>query len=62
MIICSNTFVKRQPQLDPEIVKMREERRRKRLAKEIRELQAHAKKPKPIDEMSIDIVSAKNIK
>jgi hypothetical protein len=61
MFVSSNVFAKKQRQLDPEIAKMREIRKRKKLSKEILELQAHAKEPKPIDEMTVDIVSAKNI-
>ncbi len=56
-----SVFARKVKKIDPEIVKQREERKRKRIEKEIRQLQKHSKKPKPVDEMTIDIVSAKNI-
>uniref|UniRef100_A0A1I7XJ31 Large ribosomal subunit protein mL40 n=1 Tax=Heterorhabditis bacteriophora TaxID=37862 RepID=A0A1I7XJ31_HETBA len=48
--------------MDPEVAKQREIRRRRRLEKEIRQMQKHSKKPKPVDELTLDIKSAKNIK
>ncbi|XGW18413.1 hypothetical protein V3C99_002775 [Haemonchus contortus] len=57
---CS-VFMKRQKKIDPEVAKQREIRRRKRLEKEIRQMQKHSKKPKPVDELTLDVKSAKNI-
>ncbi|EPB74506.1 hypothetical protein ANCCEY_06406 [Ancylostoma ceylanicum] len=53
--------MKRQKKIDPEVAKQREIRRRKRLEKEIRQMQKHSKKPKPVDELTLDVKSAKNI-
>uniref|UniRef100_A0A1I7ZXF6 Large ribosomal subunit protein mL40 n=1 Tax=Steinernema glaseri TaxID=37863 RepID=A0A1I7ZXF6_9BILA len=58
---CGSVFMKRQKKMDPEVAKARETRRRKKLEREIRQMQKHSKKPKPVDEMTVDIQSAKNI-
>ncbi|CAJ0942445.1 unnamed protein product, partial [Mesorhabditis belari] len=58
---CSSVFMKRQKKIDPEIAKVREIRKRKKLEREIREMQKHSKKVKPVDEIALDIKSAKNI-
>ncbi|CAB3403067.1 unnamed protein product [Caenorhabditis bovis] len=58
---CSSVFMKRSKKMDPEVAKQREARRRKRLEKEIRQMQKHSKKPKPVDELTLDVKSAKNI-
>ncbi|KAK0416227.1 hypothetical protein QR680_012360 [Steinernema hermaphroditum] len=58
---CGSVFMKRQKKMDPEVAKARETRRRKKLEREIRQMQKHSKKPKPVDEMAVDIKSAKNI-
>ncbi|GMR42375.1 hypothetical protein PMAYCL1PPCAC_12570 [Pristionchus mayeri] len=57
----NSVFMKKQKKMDPELAKQREARRRKRLEKEIRSMQKHSKKPKPIDEMALDVKSSKNI-
>ncbi|KAF1763548.1 hypothetical protein GCK72_011814 [Caenorhabditis remanei] len=57
----SSVFMKRQKKIDPEVAKQREARRRKRLEKDIRQMQKHSKKPKPVDELTLDVKSAKNI-
>ncbi|CCD66086.1 Large ribosomal subunit protein mL40 [Caenorhabditis elegans] len=57
----SSVFMKRQKKIDPEVAKQRETRRRKRLEKDIRQMQKHSKKPKPVDELTLDVKSAKNI-
>lgn len=44
-----------------QVAKQREIRRRKRLEKEIRQMQKHSKKPKPVDELTLDVKSARNI-
>uniref|UniRef100_A0A8R1HH00 Large ribosomal subunit protein mL40 n=1 Tax=Caenorhabditis japonica TaxID=281687 RepID=A0A8R1HH00_CAEJA len=59
--VASSVFMKRQKKIDPEVAKQREARRRKRLEKEIRHMQKHSKKPKPVDELTLDVKSAKNI-
>ena len=53
--------MKRQKKVDPEVAKVREARKRKKLEREIREMQKHSKKPKPVEELAIDIKSAKNL-
>lgn len=53
--------MKRQKKVDPEVAKVRETRRRKKLEREIRQMQKHSKKPKPVEEMTIDVKSAKNL-
>ncbi|TKR77016.1 hypothetical protein L596_018067 [Steinernema carpocapsae] len=58
---CGSIFMKRQKKMDPEVAKARETRRRKKIEREIRNMQKHSKKPKPIDEMAVDVKSAKNI-
>ncbi|GMT19461.1 hypothetical protein PFISCL1PPCAC_10758 [Pristionchus fissidentatus] len=57
----SSVFMKKQKKMDPEVAKQRETRRRKRLEKEIRSMQKHSKKPKPVDELTLDVKSSKNI-
>ncbi|MFH4982226.1 hypothetical protein AB6A40_008935 [Gnathostoma spinigerum] len=57
----TSAFMKRQKKIDPELAKLREMRKRRKLEKEIRLMQKHSKKPKPVEEMTIDIKSAKTI-
>uniref|UniRef100_A0A0M3I280 Large ribosomal subunit protein mL40 n=1 Tax=Ascaris lumbricoides TaxID=6252 RepID=A0A0M3I280_ASCLU len=57
----TSVFMKRQKKIDPEVAKQREARKRRKLEKEIRAMQKHSKKPKPVDEMTVDIKSMKNI-
>ncbi|KAF6198325.1 hypothetical protein GE061_008073 [Apolygus lucorum] len=54
--------LKKKKRLDPQIVKQREERRRKRLEKQIRRLEKNAKQLKPIEECEIpvEILNEKN--
>uniref|UniRef100_A0A0N5A8G0 Large ribosomal subunit protein mL40 n=1 Tax=Syphacia muris TaxID=451379 RepID=A0A0N5A8G0_9BILA len=61
-VVNSSVFVKKQKKIDPEIAKIREERKRRKLEKEIRQLKKHGKTPKPVEEMQLDIKSAKNEK
>ncbi|KAE9417913.1 hypothetical protein Angca_003261, partial [Angiostrongylus cantonensis] len=67
-----SVFMKKQKKVDPEVVyvsqhllflvaKLREARKRRRLEKEIRQMLKHSKKPKPVDELLLDVKSAKNI-
>uniref|UniRef100_A0A8R1U3M9 Large ribosomal subunit protein mL40 n=1 Tax=Onchocerca volvulus TaxID=6282 RepID=A0A8R1U3M9_ONCVO len=50
----SSPFVKAQKKMDPEIAKLREERKRKKLKKEIKHLESFGKKPKPVEEFIFD--------
>ncbi|PAV60065.1 hypothetical protein WR25_19551 [Diploscapter pachys] len=59
--LAQGVFMKKQKKIDPEVAKAREHRKRKKLEREIREMLKHSKKSKPIDEMTIDVISAKNI-
>ena len=43
------------PIVDPEVIKQREERKRKKLAREISLLKRTSKKPRPIDELKLTI-------
>uniref|UniRef100_A0A158P7V4 Large ribosomal subunit protein mL40 n=1 Tax=Angiostrongylus cantonensis TaxID=6313 RepID=A0A158P7V4_ANGCA len=52
-----SVFMKKQKKVDPEV----EARKRRRLEKEIRQMLKHSKKPKPVDELLLDVKSAKNI-
>jgi hypothetical protein len=47
--------MKRQQKIDPEIVKIREGRKRRKLEREIRELQKAGKKPKPLTELMLGV-------
>lgn len=57
----TSVFMKKQKKVDPEVAKVREIRKRRKLEKEIRQLKKHGKTPKPVEEMQLDIISAKNI-
>uniref|UniRef100_A0AC34F5M7 Large ribosomal subunit protein mL40 n=1 Tax=Panagrolaimus sp. ES5 TaxID=591445 RepID=A0AC34F5M7_9BILA len=56
-----SVFMKRQKKVDPEVAKVREARKRKKLEREIRDMQKHSKKPKPVEELTIDVRRAKNL-
>lgn len=47
--------LKKKKRLDPQILRAREERRRKRLEKQIRRLEKNARQLKPIDECEIPL-------
>ncbi|XP_022817740.1 39S ribosomal protein L40, mitochondrial [Spodoptera litura] len=47
--------MKKKKKIDPAIVKAREERRRKKLEKQIRRLEKNARQLKPIDEMEVPL-------
>ncbi|XP_067012899.1 large ribosomal subunit protein mL40 [Anabrus simplex] len=47
--------LKKKKRLDPAIIKQREERRRKRLEKQIRRLEKNARQLKPIDELEVPL-------
>uniref|UniRef100_A0A0R3S032 Large ribosomal subunit protein mL40 n=1 Tax=Elaeophora elaphi TaxID=1147741 RepID=A0A0R3S032_9BILA len=50
----SSPFVKAQKKMDPEIAKLREERKRRKLKKEIKLLESFGRKPKPVEEYIFD--------
>ncbi|GFG36580.1 hypothetical protein Cfor_06193 [Coptotermes formosanus] len=45
--------LKKKKRIDPAIIKQREERKKKRLEKQIRRLERHARQLKPIDELEV---------
>lgn len=47
--------LKKKKKIDPAIIKAREERRRKKIEKQIRRLQKNARQLKPIEEMEIPL-------
>ncbi|XP_049812097.1 39S ribosomal protein L40, mitochondrial-like isoform X1 [Schistocerca nitens] len=47
--------LKKKKRLDPAIIKHREERRKKKLEKQIRRLEKHARQLKPIDEVEVPL-------
>lgn len=47
--------MKKKKKIDPAIVKAREERRRKKLEKQIRRLEKNARQLKPIDEVEVSL-------
>ncbi|VDM53416.1 unnamed protein product [Angiostrongylus costaricensis] len=59
--VLRSVFMKKQKKVDPEVSVLREARKRRRLEKEIRQMLKHSKKPKPVDELLLDVKSAKNI-
>ncbi|KAL4003001.1 Mitochondrial ribosomal protein L28 family protein [Acanthocheilonema viteae] len=57
----SSPFIKAQKKMDPEIAKLREERKRRKLKKEIKLLESFGKKPKPVEEYIFDKKHEANI-
>lgn len=51
-ILCAEPLKKRK-RLDPAITKAREDRRRRKIEKQIRKLEKNARQLKPLDEMEI---------
>jgi large subunit ribosomal protein L40 len=47
--------LKKKKKLDPQIIKQREERRRKKLEKQIKRLERNARQLKPIDELEVPL-------
>lgn len=47
--------MKKKKKVDPQIVKAREERRRKKIEKQIRRLEKNARQLKPIDELEVPL-------
>lgn len=47
--------MKKKKKIDPMIIKAREERRRKKIEKQIRRLEKNARQLKPIDEMEVSL-------
>lgn len=54
-ILCAEPL-KKKKRIDPSVIKAREERRRKKLEKQIRRLEKNARQLKPIDEMEVPLV------
>lgn len=54
--------MKKKKKVDPAIVKAREERRRKKLEKQIRRLEKNARQLKPIDELEVPLELLDNFK
>lgn len=56
--------LKKKKKLDPAIVKQREERKRKKLEKQIRRLEKNARQLKPIDELEVplNLIDEKNVR
>ena len=54
-------MLKKIKKLDPEIARRREQRKRKKLAKEIMELKKHSKKPRPVLELTLDFKLADTV-
>ena len=47
--------LKKKKKLDPQVVKQREERKRKKIEKQIRRLEKNARQLKPIDELEVPL-------
>lgn len=54
-VLCAEPL-KKKKRIDPAIIKAREERRRKKVEKQIRRLEKNARQLKPIDEMEVPLV------
>lgn len=54
-MLCAEPL-KKKKRIDPSVIKAREERRRKKLEKQIRRLEKNARQLKPIDEMEVPLV------
>lgn len=53
-ILCAEPL-KKKKKMDPAIIKAREDRRKKKIEKQIRRLEKHARQLKPIDELEIPL-------
>lgn len=53
-ILCAEPL-KKKKKLDPQIIKQREDRRKKKLEKQIRRLEKNARQLKPIEELEIPL-------
>lgn len=53
--------MKKKKRIDPAVVKAREDRRKKRLEKQIRKLEKNARQLKPIEELEIPLCLTENI-
>lgn len=53
-ILCAEPL-KKKKKIDPAIIKHREDRRRKKIEKQIRRLEKHARQLKPIDELEVPL-------
>jgi large subunit ribosomal protein L40 len=54
-VYCSAEPLKKKKRIDPAILKQREERKKKRLEKQIRRLERNARQLKPIDELEVPL-------
>lgn len=54
-ILCAEPL-KKKKRIDPQVIKGREDRRRKKLEKQIKRLEKNARQLKPIDELEIPLV------
>lgn len=54
-ILCAEPL-KKKKKVDPQVIRAREERRRKKLEKQIRRLEKNARQLKPIDELEVPLV------
>lgn len=48
--------LKKKKRIDPQVIKAREDRRRKKIEKQIRRLEKNARQLKPIDELEVPLV------
>lgn len=55
ILYCSAEPLKKKKRIDPAILKQREERKKKRLEKQIRRLEKNARQLKPIDELEVPL-------
>lgn len=53
-VLCAEPL-KKKKKLDPQVLKQREDRRRKKLEKQIRRLEKNARQLKPIDELEVPL-------
>lgn len=53
-MLCAEPL-KKKKKLDPAVIKQREERKRKKLEKQIRRLEKNARQLKPIDELEVPL-------
>uniref|UniRef100_A0A914RNI2 Uncharacterized protein n=1 Tax=Parascaris equorum TaxID=6256 RepID=A0A914RNI2_PAREQ len=58
----TSVFMKRQKKIDPDVAKQREARKRRKLEKEIRAMQKHSKRPKPVNFVSASRCTQKSLR
>ncbi|KAI6215257.1 hypothetical protein M3Y94_00364700 [Aphelenchoides besseyi] len=57
----SSVFMKKQKKVDPEVAKLREKRKRRKLERDIRLMQRDGKTPKPVLELTVDEKTLENV-